>query len=324
MPLKDAAFYAENRIELRLSTTVTAIDPAARLVSLADGSSLDYDVLLLATGAEPNRPKTPGFDRDNVFVLRSQADSDAVIAALDGARTAAVIGASFIGLEAAAALRTRGLAVHVVAPEALPLERVLGAQLGRFIQALHESHGVEFHLQHTASAFDGQTLTLDDGRTLSADLVVLGVGVRPRLELAEAAALKLDKGVVADARFRTSAPAVFAAGDIARYTDPAGGAPIRVEHWVAAERQGQIAAANMLGIDTPIEEPAFFWSAHYDVSIRYVGHAEQWDRIDVDGDIDTHDATVRYFRGDKLLAAATVGRDLEALQIGQALSRGPG
>jgi NADPH-dependent 2,4-dienoyl-CoA reductase/sulfur reductase-like enzyme/nitrite reductase/ring-hydroxylating ferredoxin subunit len=324
MPLKDDAFYSDNRIDLRLSTTVAKIDTAARQVTLTDGSTLAYDALLLATGAEPNHPNTPGFERNNVFVLRSQADSDAIIAALGGAKTAAVIGASFIGLEAAAALRTRGLAVHVVAPEALPLERILGPQLGRFIQGLHESHGVQFHLEHTASGFDGKILTLDNGATLAVDLVVLGVGVRPRLALAEAAGLALDKGVVVDARFRTSAPGVFAAGDIARYADPIGGAPIRVEHWVAAERQGQIAAANMLGIDTPITEPAFFWSAHYDVSIRYVGHAERWDRIDVDGDLASRDATVRYFSGDKLLAAATVGRDLEALRIGQALSPGPG
>ena len=319
MPLKDAAFYADHGIELRLATTVTKIDPAARQVTLESGETLTFDALLLAAGAEPNHPPTPGFDRNNVFVLRSQADSDAIIAKLDGAKTAAVIGASFIGLEAAAALRTRGLEVHVVAPEALPLERILGPELGRFIQGLHERHGVQFHLQHTASGYDGQTLTLDDGTTLAADLVVLGVGVRPRLGLAEAAGLALDKGVLVDARFRTSAPGVFAAGDIARFANPAGGAPIRVEHWVAAERQGQIAAANMLGIDTPIDEPAFFWSAHYDVSIRYVGHAERWDRIEVEGDLAAQDATVRYMSGDILLAAATVGRDMDALKIGQAL-----
>ena len=320
MPLKDDAFYPDNRIDLRLSTTVTKLDPTAKQVTLGDGTTLAYDALLLATGAEPNRPTTPGFDRDNVFVLRSQADSDAIIAALGGAKTAAVIGASFIGLEAAAALRARGLAVHVVAPEALTLERILGPQLGHFIQGLHESQGVQFHLGHTASGYDGNILILDDGARLAVDLVVLGVGVRPRLDLAGAAGLKLDKGVVVDARFRASAPGVFAAGDIARYADPIGGAQIRVEHWVAAERQGQIAAANMLGIDAPIDEPAFFWSAHYDVSIRYVGHAEHWDRIDVDGDLAAQDATVRYFSGDKLLAAATVGRDLDALKIGQSLS----
>jgi len=319
MPLKDDAFYPENRVDLQLSVAVEKIDTAAKTVTLKYGQTLGYDALLLASGAEPNRPKTAGFERANVFVLRSMADCDALIAALKGVRTAAVIGASFIGLEAAAALRTRGLQVHVVAPEALPLASKLGPELGRFIQALHESHGVRFHLGRTASTFDGGALTLDDGAALKADIVVLGVGVRPRLDLAVAAGLAIDKGVVVDARFRASAPGVFAAGDIARFPNPAGGPPIRVEHWVAAERQGQIAAANMLGVGKPIDEPAFFWSAHYDVSIRYVGHAEAWDRIEVDGDLARRDATVRYFKGDALLAAATVGRDLEALRIGQAM-----
>ncbi len=185
--------------------------------------------------------------------------------------------------------------------------------------------GVRFHLGRTVSAFDGKILTLDDGRALDVDLVVLGIGVRPRLDLAEAAGLKLDRGVAVDARFRTSAPGVFAAGDIARYANPAGGAAIRVEHWVTAERQGQIAAANMLGMDTPIEEPAFFWSAHYDVSIRYVGHAEQWDRSDVDGDLDLR-------RTPRCATSAATScwprrhrwpyERLEALRIGQSLRRG--
>jgi NADPH-dependent 2,4-dienoyl-CoA reductase/sulfur reductase-like enzyme/nitrite reductase/ring-hydroxylating ferredoxin subunit len=317
MPLKDDAFYADNRIDLRLSTTVQALDTAARRLTLQDGAALDYDVLLLATGAEPNRPPTPGFDRPNVHVLRSQADSDAVIAAAQGAKVVAVVGASFIGLEAAAALRTRSLEVHVIAPEDLPLGAKFGPDLGRFLLGLHEQHGVRFHLGRTVSSFDGKALTLDDGSTLAAELVVLGVGVRPRLALAEAAGLALDKGVTVDARFRTSAPGVFAAGDIARYPDPVSGAAIRVEHWVAAERQGQVAAANMLGIDTPWEGPAFFWSAHYDVSLRYVGHAEAWDRIEVEGSIPDQDATVRYIKDGATLAAATLGRDMDALKIGQ-------
>jgi NADPH-dependent 2,4-dienoyl-CoA reductase/sulfur reductase-like enzyme/nitrite reductase/ring-hydroxylating ferredoxin subunit len=319
MPLKDEAYYRDLRIDLRLSTTVERIDPVVRRLTLQGGTALDYDALLLATGAEPNRPGTPGLDRDNVFVLRRWADSDALISALKGARTAAVVGSSFIGLEAAAALRTRGLEVCVIAPESLPLESKFGAEVGRFVQGLHESHGVRFHLGRSVSAFSGETLTLDDGTKLAADVVVLGVGVKPRLELAQAAGLKIDGGVLVDARFRTSAPGVFAAGDIARFPDPASGAPIRVEHWVAAERQGQIAAASMLGIDAPIDEPAFFWSAHYDVSIRYVGHAEHWDRIEIDGDLAGRDATVRYLEGGTILAAATIGRDLEALRIGQAM-----
>jgi NADPH-dependent 2,4-dienoyl-CoA reductase/sulfur reductase-like enzyme len=229
------------------------------------------------------------------------------------------VGASFIGLEAAAALRTRGLVTHVIAPESLPLETKLGPELGRFVQALHESHGVRFQLGRTVVAFDGRALTLDDGAVLEADLVVLGVGVSPRLDLASAAGLRVDGGVVVDARLATSAPGVFAAGDIAAYPDPVGGAPVRVEHWVVAERQGQIAAANMLGLDKPIDEPPFFWSAHYDVSIRYVGHAEHWDAIVVDGDLAGRDAAVRYLKDGRVLAVATVGRDDEALRACQAM-----
>ena len=319
MPLKDDAFYRDNRIDLRLSTTVQALDASSRGLTLDDGTLLTYDALLLATGAEPNRPATPGFDRANVHVLRSQADSDRLIAGLGAAGTAAVIGSSFIGLETAAALRTRGLEVHVIAPEALPLAGKLGPELGRFIKALHEAHGVHFHLGRTATSFDGAVLTLDDGSTLAADLLVLGVGVKPRLTLAETAGLAVDKGVLVDARLRTSADGVFAAGDIARYPDPAGEGLIRVEHWVAAERQGQVAAANMLGIDTPLLDPPFFWSAHYDVSIRYVGHAEHWDRIEVEGSIANRDAIVRYIDRGKVVAAATVGRDMASLEIGQTM-----
>ncbi len=324
MPLKDDAFYADYRIDLRLGVTATALNAAQHRLTLSDGSDLEYDALLLATGAEPNHPPVPGFDRANVHVLRSQADSDAVIGAVVGAKAVAVIGASFIGLEAAAALRTRGLEVHVVAPEALPLAAKLGPELGGFILALHEQHGVRFHLGRQAARFDGSVLTLDDGSTVTADVLVLGVGVKPRLALAQSAGLIIDNGVMVDDRLRTSAPGVFAAGDIARYPDPSQPSPIRVEHWVAAERQGQIAAANMLGLDTPLRAPAFFWSAHYDVTIRYVGHAEHWDRIEVEGSIAARDATVRYMLGDVTLAAATVGRDDDCLRIGEALRQSLG
>jgi NADPH-dependent 2,4-dienoyl-CoA reductase/sulfur reductase-like enzyme/nitrite reductase/ring-hydroxylating ferredoxin subunit len=319
MPLKDEAFYRDNRIDLRLSGRAVSIDIDTRRVTLADGATLDYDALLLATGAEPNRPRTSGFDHTNVHVLRSQADCDSLIRAVEGVRTVAVIGASFIGLETAASLRKRGLDVHVVAPGALPLAGKLGPELGQFIQTLHERHGVQFHLKRKVTAYDGKSLTLDDGSTLAADRVVLGVGVKPRLELAESAGLTVDKGVIVDRCLQTSAARVFAAGDIARYPDPRSGQPIRIEHWVASERQGQIAAANMLGIETPLTEPPFFWSAHYDVTIRYVGHAERWDRIEVDGSIDNRDAAIRYIVGDRTLAVATIGRDMAALKANQTM-----
>jgi len=314
VPLRDDAFYTDRHIDLRLKTTVAAIDPGKREVKLADGSSIAYERLLLATGAEPVRLPLPGMDLPHVHTLRTFADSRAIIAQAAKARTAVVMGASFIGLEVAASLRARGIEVHVVAPEKRPMERVLGAQLGDFVRGLHEEHGVIFHLEDTASAIDASRVALKSGGTIAADLVVAGVGVRPRLQLAQDAGLKIDRGVAVDEFLRTSAPDIYAAGDIARWPDPHSGAAIRVEHWVVAERQGQVAALNMLGTRQPFEAVPFFWSQHYDVPINYVGHAEAWDDIGVDGDIGQRDCVVRYRRNGRVLAVASIYRDVESLR----------
>ena len=318
IPLRDDAFYRDNRIGLRLSTKVSVIDPAARTVTLETGERIAYDALLLATGAEAIRPAASGFDLPHVYTLRSLNDSRALIAAAKSAKTAVVIGASFIGLECAASLRKRGLEVDVVAPEAVPMLKVLGADLGGFVRALHEQHGVRFHLGRSVGGVVDKTVHLDDGSTLTADIVVLGVGVRPRVDLPRAAGLTVDNGVHVDDRLRTSAEGIWAAGDIATYPDPITGARIRVEHWVAAERQGQAAAANMLGADRPFREPPFFWSAHYDAEIRYIGAAQGWDTAQLDGDPGSRDCEVRYLKDGKVLAAATLGRDLASLEQGAA------
>ena len=321
LPLRPDNFYTENGIDLRLNAEVIGIDTRLHQVAVAGHENLPYDRLLLATGAEPVRLPIPGADQLHVHTLRSLADCRAIINGATGARRAVVIGASFIGLEVAAALRARDIEVHVVAPEERPMERVLGRQMGDFIRALHEDHGVVFHLQDTVTAIDSRRAMLKSDSTMDADLVVVGVGVRPRLALAEQAGLKIDRGVAVDAFLETSVSGVYAAGDIARWPDPHSGHPIRVEHWVVAERQGQTAAANMLGLNERFDAVPFFWSQHYDVPINYVGHAEQWDEIEIDGDIKTKDCLLRYKRAGRVLAVASISRDVENLQAELAMEK---
>ena len=314
MPLRPAEYYKEHDIDLRLRTGATAIDPTARHIRLSNGKGVPFDKLLLATGAEPVRLDIPGADLPHVHLLRSLSDSRAIIAGASKAKRAVVLGASFIGLEVAASLRAREIEVHVVAPEQRPLERVLGHEYGDFIRAIHEEHGVVFHLGETPAAVDAQTVTLASGTRLPAELVIVGIGVRPRIQLAQDAGLKIDRGVVVNEYLETSAPDIFAAGDIARWPDAYTGEALRIEHWVVAERQGQAAARNMLGQRQRFSDVPFFWSQHYDVPINYIGHAERWDAIDIEGDIRSRDCLMRYRRNGKVLAVASIFRDLDNLK----------
>ena len=323
VPLRADSFYIEQGIDLWLKTTVTAIDIGAREVALGDGSKVAYDRLLLATGAEPVRLPLPGMDLPHVQTLRTLGDCRAIIARAAMTKRAVVMGASFIGLEVAASLRARGIEVHVVAPEKRPMERVLGPQMGDFVRSLHEEHGVIFHLEDTATAIDARQVTLKSGGTIGADLVVVGVGVRPRLALAEKAGLAIDRGVTVNEYLETSAPGIFAAGDIARWPDPHIAAAIRVEHWVVALRQGQTAALNMLGGREKFDAVPFFWSQHYDVPINYVGHAETWDELAIDGEIATRDCALRYKRNGRLFAVASIYRDADSLMAEAAMEREP-
>lgn len=320
MPLRDPAWYQDNGIDLRLGVEASSLDFAQRAVLDKNGGSTSYDALLIATGAAPARPPIPGFDRPDVHVLRSLQDTDAIIAAASKGGRVAVVGASFIGLEAAAALRSRGLDVHVVGSESIPFARVLGEDMGRWVRGLHERAGVVFHLGHGVAGWTGKQLALDDGSTVPADFLVLGMGVRPRTQLAEAAGLAVERGVVVDDRLRTRAPNVYAAGDVARYPDPGTGQLIRVEHWVHAQRQGQHVARMILGDDAPFNEPPYFWSVHPGAEIRYTGHAESFDPPTVDGSLERQDAEIRFSSGGRMLALATVGRDRRSLEVEVALA----
>ncbi len=322
IPLHPPEFYEEKKIELMNGVRATAIDAKGKTVALSDGRSLTWGALLLATGAEPIRLPIPGADRPHVHLLRSLADSRALIEAAKTAKQAVVVGASFIGLETAAALRAREVEVTVVAPEDRPLAKILGPELGDFIRSLHEEHGVTFKLGRKPASVEEDAVTLDDGSSLPADLVVFGVGVRPRVELAQTAGLDVDNGVLVSEYLETSAPGIFAAGDIARWPDPYSGERIRVEHWVVAERQGQTAALNILGKRERYDDGPFFWSQHYDVSISYVGHAVKWDAIEVSGSIQDKDAVVTYRDGDRIAAVATIFRDQESLKAEIAMEAG--
>jgi NADPH-dependent 2,4-dienoyl-CoA reductase/sulfur reductase-like enzyme/nitrite reductase/ring-hydroxylating ferredoxin subunit len=321
VPLRPSSFYDEIKVDLIVGDRVVGLNPVQKTLTLASGRTFSYSALLLATGAEPVRPPIEGRSLPHVFTLRTLADARGIIETAKTARRAVVVGSGFIGLEVAASLRARGLDVDVVSRDRVPLERALGEELGHFIQALHKEHGVRFHLAADVRAIHSHAVELGDGRLLAADLVVLGIGVRPRTGLADEAGLQVADGIIVDPWLRTSAPGIWAAGDVARYPVPSHGGTLRIEHWVAAERQGQAVARDMLGLGTPFRDVPFFWSQHYDVTLAYVGHANNDDDAVVTGSLAKRDAAVIYRRAGRVVAVATIGRDQQSLAIEAALER---
>jgi apoptosis-inducing factor 3 len=321
--LRPADFYKEHDIELKLGARVTTIDTKGRQVVLADGSHRAYDALLLATGAEVVRLDVPGSTLPHVHYLRTLADCDSLIAKAAGSKRAVVVGASFIGLEVTAALRARDIEVHVVAPDAVPMQKILGPEVGAFIRTLHEEHGVTFHLGTVPASIDESGVTLKNGERVPADFVVVGIGVRPAIALAEQAALAVDRGITVNEYLECSIPGIFAAGDIARWPDPHTGERIRVEHWVVAERQGQTAARNILGRRERFDAVPFFWTDQYDLTLVYIGHAGRWDRVEIQGQLTSQerDCAITYKLGERTVAAAFVHRDIEALRTEVELER---
>jgi NADPH-dependent 2,4-dienoyl-CoA reductase/sulfur reductase-like enzyme len=314
LPLHPSAYYEERRVERVRGRQVTALDLDRKRLTFDDGAKREFGAIVLATGADPVRLTLPDESGPPVHYLRTLADSRAIIKSSEGARRAVVLGASFIGLEVAASLRARKIEVHVVAPDRRPLERVLGPELGDFIRDLHEQHGVVFHLGRKPSRLTHGGIVIEGGERLDADFIVAGIGVRPATALAEQAGLRVEKGIVVDAYLKTATKGVFAVGDAARWPNPRGGGLVRIEHWVLAQRQGQAVARTIVGERTPFTDVPFFWSQHYDVSINYVGHAERWDAIEIDGSLEHHDASVRYRAGGRVLALASIFRDRESLE----------
>ncbi len=279
----DESFYADQSIELRTATTVVALRPDEHALELEGGESLAYDRLLLTTGARARRIHVDGADLDGVHYLRSIADADRLAHALHEATNVVVIGAGWIGSEVAASARQLGHAVAVVDPGTVPLERVLGPQVGSIYRDLHADHGVELHLESGVESLSGRghvgEVRLTDGSRIPADLVVAGVGAQPRVELAAGAGLAVGDGVIVDAYLRTSNPDVFAAGDVASAYHPGMGARLRVEHWANAAHQGAAAARNMLGTPTAYDRVPYFFSDQYELGMEYSGHATSWDRV---------------------------------------------
>jgi 3-phenylpropionate/trans-cinnamate dioxygenase ferredoxin reductase component len=304
-----AGFYAEHDIELRVGVHVTGLDAAAGELELAGGERLVYDRLLLSTGAEPRRLGIPGAQLDGVLPLRTFADSDALRTRLEEGGRLVVIGAGWIGSEVAASARQRGMDVKMVAPEAVPLERVLGLEVGAIYRDLHRDHGVDLRMEAGVASFEGdgrvERVRLQDGRMIDCDAVVVGVGAAPRTQLAAAAGLAVENGVLVDGRLETSVPGIFAAGDVANHLHPALGR-LRVEHWDNALHQGPAAARAMLGSGELYARAPYFFSDQYDVGMEYAGAATSWDRVVFRGDPATREFIAFWLAGGRVVAGMNV------------------
>jgi NADPH-dependent 2,4-dienoyl-CoA reductase/sulfur reductase-like enzyme/nitrite reductase/ring-hydroxylating ferredoxin subunit len=319
MPLRPDEFYAEFDIELVCKKEVTRVDAAAKTITFEGGESLAYDALLVATGGESRKLNIPGADLKNVYLLRSYADADSIMEAASRSKRAVVVGASFIGMEAAYSLAVRGLEVTVVAPSGEPFERTLGADIGALFRRLHESHNVRFKLGSIVYRFEGgghvQAVVLESGERIETDMVVAGVGVHPVTGFLGGVSLDDHGGVLVDARLR-AAEDLYAAGDIASFPDSRTGERVRIEHWRTAQQQGRVAAHNMLGGEITFDGVPFFWTRQFDAGLLYVGHASAWDEIIYQGEVSSGDFLAFYAKDERVLAVAGMNRarDMAAVE----------
>lgn len=324
MTLRSADFYAARDIEVMTERAVAALEVGAKALVFEDGERLAYDTLVLCPGGRPRRLDVPGAGLEGVHTLRSYADSKQLLAQGREAGRVVVVGSSFIGMESAAAFRHLGCEVAVVSPEAVPFAGSLGEAVGGRLQRLHEAHGVQFHLGRHVAAFEGEGavehVRLDDGTRLDADLVLVGIGVVPATDFVQGLAVDDDGGLPVDEHLQ-AADGLFVAGDVARFPDWRTGEAVRIEHWRLACQHGRVAGANAAGRRVPYRGVPFFWTAHYDLNLRYVGHVRGWDEVVVDGDVDGGDFIVYYVKEGRVLAAAGVGRDQDMAAFEELMRR---
>ncbi|MGH9969146.1 MAG: FAD-dependent oxidoreductase [Pyrinomonadaceae bacterium] len=314
LPLRPDDFFAEHDIEVIRGKEIERIDAAKKTVNFADGGSLLCDAVLVATGGEPRKLPFQSEAQENVFLLRSYADADALVAAAEKGKRAIVIGGSFIGMEVASSLTARGCEVTVVAPDDVPFQKILGAKIGKLFQDVHEENGVKFRLGASVAGFTGAkkvtAVMLQNGDRLEADLVVVGVGVKPATDFLKGITLQQDGGVIVDEHM-SAADGIYAAGDIAYFPNPFTGERQRIEHWRTAMQQGRIAAHNMAGKEVSYDGVPFFWTRQFDVGLLYVGHAKQWDEIIYQGDLSARDFLAFYMKENRVMAVAGMNRDRE-------------
>ena len=313
MPLRPDDFYTEHGIET-VREKVKRVSKYSKQIDIEGGGNLDFDRLLIATGGVPRTLDLPGSDLKNIFVLRSFTSADEIIAAVEKAEKIAVIGSSFIGMEAAFSLTKRGKQVTVIAPDSIPFEKTLGPEIGKLFQSVHEKNGVKFRLASGATGFEGdgrvEKVILRSGESVDADVVIVGIGVRPATDFLDGFDLHKDGGVVSDRNLRIG-DNVFAAGDIVHFPDARTGESTRIEHWRTALQLGRCAAHNMAGKATPFDGVPFFWTTQFDVTLNYVGHAAGWDRTIVQGNVGSQDFLICYVKHDRIQAVAGMNRDRE-------------
>ncbi len=322
LPLRSDDFFEEHRIELLTGKEVQKVDPKAKTILFADGETLSYDALLVATGGTPRKLKVPNSCLKNIFALRSFEQAEDIVNAVTDAKKVVVIGTGFIGMEAAASLQSRGLEVHVVSNDTVPFGKVLGPELGLFFQRLHEKNGIKFWFGTGVKAFEGSekvtAVVLESGERLEADLVIAGIGVSPATGFLQGMDLQKDGGVVVD-RYLRIAPDLYAAGDIAHVPDAHTNELVRIEHWRYAQQQGRTAAHNMAGKEVPFTAVPFFWTAQFGVSLRYLGHAKGWDEIIYDGSPEAPPFLACYVKDNRVTAIAGIKRDTEMARLEQLL-----